>query len=366
MERNRITVNFKFKIPLGLIGDLGELIAYRYLSQELGENENAVGFLIRGGAIRASRFSHSLSIPFQVIHALTSLSASVKKEKVEFNPEYRTIWRRGQYFLVGKDGVEIPQEDISYFKSVLRNRPQGTNPDVSFDLLSYSCNPPESIRTQLQTNSDSPRHCAGVSCPLLLRKLQQIFLKGKKKTKPQAGIHAELLRQWDEIRPLMEAYKPTPKKESDLTADEQAIIKDHFRFLSPRSHVSKVTINKETLPLSVAIPYILSGNSNGRFNQAVIDYELTCEYLNTLRLIEVKAITRGPTVFFTYAEIKTLQHVSSMNFEIDCSYRALVVNLAKFIQNQFEISVLDNQKILAAAQNKSKISKSYLKLLKDI
>ncbi|HUY00432.1 MAG TPA: hypothetical protein VMV49_12800 [Candidatus Deferrimicrobium sp.] len=367
MERNRITVKFNFKIPSGLIGDLGEFIAYRYLSQEFSEKVNEVGFLIPWSATLVKVYygrPHALLIPYQVIHSLQSLSLAVRKDRVEFNPEYRMVWRRGQYFLVGKDGVEIPQEDNSYSENLLKSRPPGTGADISFDLLSFFCNPPENIRAQLKSYPAIPQHCIDVNCPVLLRKLQKIFLERMKIGENQS--ENENMSQWDEISPLVEEYKPTLKNERDLTVDEQEKVTDYFHFLPPGSHVSHIDINGEMLPLSQAIPYILSDNSDGRFNQIIIDYQINCEYLKTIQLIEVKTITKKTAVAFTFAETKTLQHIISMNFGINCSYQVLIVNLANLIQNEFQISALDNQKILAAAQNKTRISISYLKLIKDI
>ncbi|HUY01452.1 MAG TPA: hypothetical protein VMV49_17955 [Candidatus Deferrimicrobium sp.] len=315
-------IKIKFKLPAVIIGNIGEYVAYHYLSEESIKNLNQIKFIMPWDARFVATYCgipDLISIPYQVNHTLKTLNTQVGKEKL--TPAH-------------------PEKD---------NR--GTNPHISMDLLSYTCTPPENILQELISQKCRQRYsCDQLQCPVLLRKLQRIF--------PEISKDSPRLEdQWAQIDQLVNDYCPKPKDYTKLTLDEQAKLKKEFPPLRdhPACYNSEIDMQGKTLSLSEAIPYILDDNRDGRFNQIILDHHLQCEYLQSMQFIEVKTVftNKKKEVYFTYSEIKTLQHILSLESEINLSYQVLVLDSSNLMD--FEISYLDNQKIMDATRNKTPI-----------
>jgi hypothetical protein len=315
----------KFKLPISLkskiTGNLGEFIIYQYLIPDQISNE--VKFVIHWDALGNLYCGtpKNFSIPYQVIQLLRNFTFPI----YNFTP---------------------------------------------FDLISYNCNPPEEIIKELRLPKElrlSHRYytCEDVQCPILLRKLQGIL---------------ETEKMWGQIEHLINEYNNRPRHYRDLSPEEKEKVMKLGIFMSPKKSSLSIDGQLQMQRLrqkwvsdpetfwarnEKIIPSILSDSN--KFNLIIIDHQLKCEYLKSVQLIEVKAVTNKRTgIQIRESQISTLRYISSMNFEIKASYQVLVVDLTNFNQMEFKIYCLDNQKIIDACQNGKGLRKTYLKLIKNI
>ena len=306
-QENTEYQQFKLSIPLKrrITGELGEFIVYQYLIRDQISNE--VKFVIPWDAKLVNLYygtPENISIPFQVIQLL---------KKVE---------------------EAIPNSAL-------------------FDLLSYTCNPPKEIKKELGVHY---RYygCENVHCPLLLRKLQGIL-----ETEKTWGQIEDL----SQIEDLIKEYNNRPRHYRDLSPEE----KEQVMKSLPPPIQKAISADPEKFWIRNQEALLNSLSDNNKFNLIISDHQVKCEYLKSIQLIEVKAVTnKRPRIEIREPQINTLRYMSSMNFEINASYQILVVDLTNFNQMEFKISCLDNQKIIDAFQNGKRLTISYLKLIKEI